>query len=441
MILLLILLLFLPRSVNAMAAGTYGELNVTEDNVFIKAEGKVIINGSIKVDGRKNVKIEGIIVQNSKLDGVLVTNSENITLSNLEVNNSGDAAIKVVSSKNIVVEKSVTKESVSSGIGIWRSENVMVEGNKVINARNVDVPRGHEECITIAITSNFEVKNNEVYFENMENYEGAAGIDVKESSSNGTVHNNYIHDLVNDVGIYVDAWKAGLNGTATLKNVNVYNNRVERAGGISVGAESGGTVENINIYNNIITKSRWSGIVLTATSLNGWRKNINIFNNTIYESTGNGGAGIYIVTKNIANILVKNNIVSFGPKWAGQITVAEASVASQVAVSHNLVAADTKKCADNFPNCVEMTANNIVGDPGFGNAFNLLNTSKAIGQGEKIDLANRDFDGKNRGEIFDIGALEYMVTKNDFESWKAAYLAGKSTKDKFEIWKAAYLLN
>ncbi len=94
----------------------------------------------------------------------------------------------------------------------------------------------------------------------------------KLSSSHGRIHNNYIHSFYQDGAIYLDAWDAGLNGTESLHNIDIYSNRIEHAGGISVGSERGGIVENINIYNNIITDSSWAGIVLHESGASFWWK-------------------------------------------------------------------------------------------------------------------------------------------------------------------------
>jgi hypothetical protein len=325
--------------------------------------------------------------------------------------NSNNEAIKVFLADKILIENSYTKESVSSGIGVWHSSNIIVDNNTVVNARNLPMPQGHEECITISFVANFEVKNNEVYFENFNNYLGAAGIDIKNSSYEGSVHHNYVHNFYQDGAIYLDAWEAGLNGTPSLHNVDIYSNRIEHAGGISIGSERGGTVENINIYNNIVIDSNFSGILLHATGGNGLRKNINIYNNTIFRSTGNGGAGIYIATANIETILIKNNIVDFGPKWVGQITLAYPSVKNKITVDRNLTWGRTE-CSQDFPNCLELNNGTLRADPLFVNPngldLRLQANSPAINSGLTIPVVNSDFDGTLRplGGAYDLGVYE-----------------------------------
>ncbi len=376
------------------------------------------LEGLINVKNKHYIKIQDLTIQNSKNIGVYVSGtnnpkvlSSNIILSNLKVLNSNNEAIKVFLGDQILIENSYTKESVSSGIGVWHSSNIIVDNNKVVNARNLPMPQGHEECITISFVSNFEIKNNVVYFENFNNFLGAAGIDIKNSSYDGSIHHNYVHSFYQDGAIYLDAWEAGLNGTPSLHNVNIYSNRIEHAGGVSIGSERGGTVENINIYNNIVIDSNYSGILLHATGGNGLRKNININNNTIYRSTGNGGAGIYIATANIDTIIIKNNIVDFGPKWVGQITLAYPSVKNKITVDRNLTWGRTE-CSEAFPNCIELNNGTIRADPLFVNPtgldLRLKDNSPAINSGLTIPVVNSDFIGNVRplGGAYDLGVYE-----------------------------------
>jgi hypothetical protein len=127
---------------------------------------------------------------------------------------------------------------------------------------------------------------------------------------------------------------------------------VLRAGGIAVGSEQGGTVEQLRIYNNIVMGVSWTGIILSNTGHDsggdGPRRDIQIWNNTVLDCTGNGGAGIYIVTTNIQNIVIQNNLIAFGDNWNGQITAATADALAELTVDHNLVFG-SKHCSLDFP--------------------------------------------------------------------------------------------
>ncbi len=170
---------------------------------------------------------------------VQVISASYIKIVGLRVTNSDETGIFAWGAGYLVVQNNQTKNTHSSGVGIWRSNNVLVDGNQVVDARYVPSSQGgHEESISIASTTNFEVKNNDVSLQDNSGYLGNEGIDVKESSRYGKVHHNYVHDFPAEGGaIYVDAWDAGLNGTLTLSNIEVYDNIVRNAGSITVGAE------------------------------------------------------------------------------------------------------------------------------------------------------------------------------------------------------------
>ena len=85
-----------------------------------------------------------------------------IQVSGLHVINAGphadNAGILVSDSSHITVENCATFSTASSGIGVWGSQQVIIEGNRVEQAGL----GGGQECITIAGTSNFEVRDNTV---------------------------------------------------------------------------------------------------------------------------------------------------------------------------------------------------------------------------------------------------------------------------------------
>jgi hypothetical protein len=359
---------------------------------------------------------QGIII-NPSAGLVDIRNSNYLIIQGLTVINSDDAAIYARASQNLDIQNNHTRESNSSGIGVWSSAYITVKHNLIVNARNAPTIAygGHEECISIASTRNFEVSYNEVYYEGMTGYLGGAGIDIKESSYQGSVHHNYVHDIIYDGAIYLDAWTAGLNGTPTLHQVDVYANRAERTGGISLGSERGGIIEDIRVFNNLIIDSSFSGIVMHNTGEaiggNGLRKNIHIFNNTIFRSTGNGGAGIYLITANVENIVIQNNLVAFDPKWVGQITLAHPEIQNQVTVDHNLTYG-RRLCSNDFPDCYNYIG--ITQDPQFVDIpslnLQLQSTSPALNAGIDVGIYT-DYHGTTRpqGSSFDIGAFEYVA--------------------------------
>jgi hypothetical protein len=352
-----------------------------------------------------------------------VRNIAYINLSGFNVINSNDAAIYVRNSQHVNILNNHTLNSHSSGIGVWSSDQVVVDHNTIVNAHILsEANGGHEESLSVASTTNFEVSYNDISMNGQASYLGNEGIDVKEASRFGKVHHNYIHDFQGNGGaLYVDAWTAV---TPSLSNIDIYNNYLKNTyNGINIGSEQGGTAENINVFNNLVYHTGSVGIGVPGRVGDGLRKNINIFNNTIFSAQYNGGAGIYLTSANIENIVIRNNLVSLN-YTNGEITAASNALLPQVTCDHNLVFG-SKSCSQTYPDCVEISNNpvgypriygNITADPQFvGNStlpdLHLSATSPAINAG--ADLVSFgltfDYDGvvRPQGNAFDIGAFEY----------------------------------
>jgi hypothetical protein len=257
-------------------------------------------------------------------------------------------------------------------------------------------------------------------------YAEKLGIDVKESSQNGLIHHNTIHNM-SAAGVYVDGWHAGANGTPSLNHINIYQNRISDGGGIIVGCEQAdGIVEYINIYNNLVLNTSFAGIQVRGAWGDGLRKNINIYNNTIYGALpagGNGGAGIYVTTAHLASnngdapVIIRNNVSMFyflssGGGTVGQIRAGNSTMAALITADHNMVYGP-QACSQEYPSCVEV-GSRVSAAPGivFSNStafdLHLKSGSPAIDAGLVISIVPTDFDGVPRPQTaYDIGAYEY----------------------------------
>lgn len=90
-----------------------------------------------------------------------------------------------------------------------------------------------------------------------------------------------------------------------------------------------------------------------------------------------GGAGIYLISSDLENVAVRNNLVAFGwgewmaegwsEGWVGQITLAEEIIGSRVTVSNNITFGPDK-CSQTYPDCVHLI--DIDQDPLFQNRLN-----------------------------------------------------------------------
>jgi len=338
-----------------------------------------------------------------------VSGKSYVRISGLRIMNAGpdlnSVGILVDESSHIIIEGNYTYNTTSSGIGVWGSSDVTIDGNEVELACN----DGEQECITVAGTDTFEVKNNHVHYGGPGN-NGGEGIDVKDGSSNGQVFNNHVHDM-NRVGIYIDAWDKHTYNIELFGNV-VHDNAAD---GFAVASEMGGLLENISIYNNIVYNNKWNGIFLFECCSDygpnyGPVHNVSIINNTFYDNGWDWGdqwgGGIAIENPAVQNIVIRNNICSQNLSF--QIAVDAGIPAGNVTTDHNLV--DGYRGDDG-----EIYGSDYVeGDPLFVNAagadFHLQENSPAIDTGSPTDAPSDDFEGQARpsGAGYDIGADEWL---------------------------------
>jgi len=194
---------------------------VTIDGTDIPVPGEFDWDGLFDVSGRSYIKVSGLTVMNSASAGIFVQAGSN----------------------HIIIEKNYTYNTHSSGIGVWGCRNIIIDGNEVELACN----DGYSECITVAGTDTFEIRNNHVHHPGPGTL-GGEGIDVKDGSSNGKVYQNYVHDIPNGIGIYVDAWDKH------TYNIDVFRNIVHDCPGqgFAVASEAGGLLENPNAENVVI---------------------------------------------------------------------------------------------------------------------------------------------------------------------------------------------
>lgn len=329
-----------------------------------------------------------------------VSDMSYIKISGLRIINAGpndnNVGILVDNSSHIIIEKNYTYNTVSSGIGVWNSDNIIIADNEVELACN----DGEQECITVAVTDTFEVKNNHVHHGGPGNM-GGEGIDVKDGSSNGKVYKNHVHDI-NRLGIYVDAWDKH------TYNIEVFQNIVHNCSGdgFCVVSEAGGLLENVTFYNNIaynnencgFTFGHWGEPVPSRPM-----KNIKVINNVFYNNgEGSWGGGISVESQDAEDVVIRNNICSQNLSFQIQVEIS----IPNLTVDYNLI--DGYRGYDDEIYGSEY----LEGDPMFVNPsgadFHLQEDSPAIDNGSSVDAPNDDFEGNPRpqGDGYDIGAYE-----------------------------------
>jgi len=322
----------------------------------------------------------------------------------LMISNSPFAAIAVIGAQHVIVESNITVNTGSSGVYLQYATNIVVRANHV---RRACYARS-QECISVAEDSyNVDVCFNRVH-EGLGLYPGGEGIDIKNGSSAVRVFGNVIYDLVDDVGLYVDAYERH------TRNIEVFNNTVCAPEGIVVSSEQGGLMENVRVYNNIVYGAETYGILLAGWLADGLKSNVMFVNNTVFSNGWPGDeGGIFIQSTNIRAVVVRNNIVSQNDKF--QIRVRTAAL-PYVTVDYNLI--DGYRGLSGYEevkgsNCVE-------GAPLFVDAaalnFHLLQSSPAIDAATPngapdfdFDWLPRPLDGTSDGQALpDIGAFEFV---------------------------------
>ncbi len=333
-----------------------------------------------------------------------ISNKSYIKVSGLRIMNAGpnnnNTGILVDNSNYIIVENNYTYNTMSSGIGVWNSSNVIIDNNEVELACN----DGEQECITVAGTDVFEIRNNNVHHGGPGTM-GGEGIDAKDGSLNGKVYRNQVHNT-NRLGIYVDSWDKH------TYNIEVYQNIVYDCDdcGLAVAAEAGGMLEDIRIFNNIAYHNGTCGFDFA-----GWGEpvpshpmnNIKLINNTFYNNGySSWGGGIIVENPDAQNIVIRNNICSQNLSF--QISLESGISMSNLTVDHNLI--------DGYRGDIyEIYGDDYVeGDPKFvnpsGASFYLQNSSPAINKGSAVDAPGTDYTGTTRpqGSGYDIGAYEFI---------------------------------
>lgn len=353
---------------------------------------------TVTIDG------DGIILPDDLAGLFEIGNKGYIRLIGLRVINSGpfpnNAAILVKEADHIVIENSTTFNTMSSGIGVWNSQDIIVAGN-VIEMGGVG---GGQECITIAGTSHFEVRDNIVIDCQKE------GIDAKDGSSHGSIYRNVVN-RPRSVGIYVDAWDKPTH------NVEVFQNMVfgsKESSGFAIASEQGGFLSHIRFENNIAYHNCTYGIEISRCCKdNHPMDSIFVVNNTFYENGVHWGGGIIVDNAQARNVIIRNNICS--QNLIFQIAIAADVPKDAVLVDHNMIDGyrgyEDEVYGDDYRQ----------GDPQFedtarGN-FRLRRSSLAVDAGSAIGAPNVDFEGTARpldgnGDghaLFDIGADELSL--------------------------------
>lgn len=252
---------------------------------------------SISVSGRGAVQVQG---------------ASYLRLMNVHVRESYGAGFAVTgrNTQHIDLIQCSSDHSYAPGIWLYQSQDIRVLGCEVTRANDLRMAgaaaagrrEAPHEALSIAGVHRFEVAYCRVHKGYKE------GIDCKEDSAHGKIHNNEVYDMPRQ-GIYLDAW------FGTLEDVEVYENVVHDCEwGLAIACEGrGANMRNITIRNNVIYRNRASGIFMGMWGHDGPRENIRIYNNTVVNNGSAGHwagsvGGIDLRSPNVTSVVVANNI-------------------------------------------------------------------------------------------------------------------------------------
>ncbi len=171
--------------------------------------------GAVQVQGAHFLRLENIHVRESYGAGFAVTGRD---------------------TQHVDLIDCSSDHSFAPGIWLHQPQDIRVLGCEVTRANDLGMAGGRasgrreapHEAISVAGVHDFEVARNRVHLCYKE------GIDCKEDSAHGTIHDNECYDLPRQ-GLYVDAW------FGTLEDVEVYGNRVHDCEfGLAVAVEGKG---------------------------------------------------------------------------------------------------------------------------------------------------------------------------------------------------------
>ncbi|MFI5959918.1 right-handed parallel beta-helix repeat-containing protein [Cryptosporangium sp. NPDC051539] len=340
------------ESVNISKGGRPGEyLTVTAkegEKVVLDGEGTLPDTsgdeqrGLLTFDKQQYVKISGLTVTRSKRHGIYAGHSSHIVINDSEISYAQDG-----------------------GVLLGDGSDYTVTGNRVHHnnaaADDGDIEAAANEGLTLYRAKNFRISGNVVH----ENYE--EGIDVKNSTADGTIEYNSVY-ANNGPNIYVD----GANDIQVFNN-DVYDAKGPTKSGIGLAVESGGSARGVQIFNNLLHGNPGGGVDFWI----GTYTDVQIYNNTIYQ---NGRAAIRLQSGNVSNSVAVNNII-----WGNPL-----NDVTGIAMSSNLTS---------DPEFVDLNAGDV----------RLKESSPAIDAANAAKAPKFDFTGAARpvGSAPDLGAYEY----------------------------------
>lgn len=253
------------------------------DSIFMQKgtyyESDLLIDKSVKISGEKGTVIDG-----KNMSGVIIVNTQNFSLKNIEIQNvavsyiKDNAAIKINNSENFIVEN-VTIQNVFFGIMIEKSKKGIIRNNRV--SSNIKDEASSGNGIHAWHCQELEIYNNEVF-----NMRDGIYFEFVENSKiyNNNSHNNIRYGLhfmfSNHDEYHHNTFKNNGAGVAVMfsKFINMYRNKFIYNWGTASYGLLLKEIYDAEIYENTFSENTIGINIEGSTRIN--------YNNNIFRSNG-----------------------------------------------------------------------------------------------------------------------------------------------------------
>lgn len=322
-----------------------------------------------------------------------------VTVSNLEIRNSGDICVNMVGS-NLTVDGLIVHECASHGINANNSSQVKILNSRVYHAALSNASRsissGWGSGIKVRVSDNVLIQGNIVY----NNY----GEGMGTRGTNVTIRANTVYDNFS-VNIYTNSENARIERNFVYCTPN---SGYERDGlpaiGIGLAEEYfdgwGARLKNAQVINNLVGFCkhgvRYSGADDRLTG--GGLKDATIAYNTLYGSTNSALSIVYESAQ--SGSLIADNII-----WQAQDKLTTIDNPAGLTFANNFWKVQ--------PSTAVRSSGDKIGDPKFAvtpgytpESYHPSSSSPAAASASDIGISN-DFFARPRGPSFDMGAIQF----------------------------------
>ncbi len=287
--------------------GVYNErLNITRDNIKLKAKGKAVLDmrgravedGVINISGRKNVTVEGFEIRNAK-------GGETPTAIRVD---GASSDINIVNNDIHHIESS----SNAHGIAVYGDGTTPMKNINIANNRVHDLKLGRSEAIVLngnidgfKVVDNI-VRDNDNIGIDIIGYEGNGPRGV-DRPRNGLIARNTLANIDSSKNPAYGRASAGAIYVDGGSDIEISENRVSSSNyGIELASEhSGKFSERIKVRNNRINGSQIAAISLGGgEARNGGARSILLENN---QGTGNADKILYQHNVDRSTVVEQNN--------------------------------------------------------------------------------------------------------------------------------------